>query len=1215
MLLPAAANAQAGYKSEEELIKSAENYFDDKNYEKAFPLFSQIVSNRPDNAHYNYCLGVCIMKAGADKAEAIRFLDIATKSPQNPADVWLYLGNAFHFSYRYDEAIAAYESYKSAAGKSSWNSAKGDLLIKMCRNGIQVKNDLSLNRHRILEKSEIEWADFYTLYRNLGDWGRFLKLPKEYEDKNTKERPESAYLFLSTKGNVMMYSNAGKSSDKGFDIFKVIKDQKGMWMFPEALAEIINTSGDEAFPVIINEGKTIFFSSKGERSTGGYDVFRSDFDAATGRWSDPVSMGPPVNSPADDYYYVPSADQSIAYFASNRESQGTKCYVYKASINKEDKNYVTINGLFNCAAGLELSDARVTVLDPSTSAIVAEFRTASQQGTYFLKLPAGSTYVYRVELVGFNTQEDVMDLTSNTAPELIQEILLVRNDQGKENMTITNRVPERSQTVAANKPGQLLQVGENNQLSPASSLSENDRMVAMRSPGNNSSTAGKSEPENGTISDSNPQKEVNSGNASNSNAPVAEHTSNETREQSHAASTKNEPANGGSKSSAPNSGSGKIENGNNVSADNKQQQVEPVAMNASPDSDRGKATKENQFPKGTGANSNQTPSQNASLTEASDVKGSAAIPNTTTQTTAAGNGAASPTGTQTKSQAAGNTDASATEQTKLAASGNENVTHDSSKSIGDNSNAKNEQKSPVANGINPAPVKSGADGTSGKGNDSPVALNATKISDAQQEPGNGTSQNDVAENGNAKSNSPTKPESVKANSSGSGSQSAAPSSTTGTKGAVSAKDAVSANNGSGKTEGIASAASPSASEKVQPNSTNTNTTSAPVAMKSASTEASNSELKGESTSLASENKGTQKTNSGSPALSTAAPSSATTTTQVAMNNESNTGVASEQAKTATKNQSSDKAIDKPVATNNQNSSAGQQQSSDAGASDPSLALNGTQEQKIASGSSRQSAATPKTDNKPEPSNATNEIKGDVGATKTPASAMNNNTGSSKSDVDSNGGKGNTYHLPAEQPVSANQGKSAGSNNDVNSNGASSHAGNVNVQPTQSSRNVESNSNGMPSVVKQTDNTVEPSSEALAAENGKKSRKGGLFGRRNKDNNDEPAVAEVPVAPVQAAPEVEEELYKNLVFRVQLGAYKDRNVEELRQKYTAMGLTDLVYVKNETGLLLVMTGSENSYTNAIALKEAMIAKGVSDAFVVVYSEGARLPVQMVVRVDE
>ena len=125
MLLPAAAFAQAGYKSEEELIKSAEKYFDDKNYEKAFPLFSQIVSNRPDNSHYNYCLGVCIMKAGTDKAEAIRFLDIATKSPQNPADAWLYLGNAYHFSYRYDEAISAYESYKTVAGKSSWNNAKG----------------------------------------------------------------------------------------------------------------------------------------------------------------------------------------------------------------------------------------------------------------------------------------------------------------------------------------------------------------------------------------------------------------------------------------------------------------------------------------------------------------------------------------------------------------------------------------------------------------------------------------------------------------------------------------------------------------------------------------------------------------------------------------------------------------------------------------------------------------------------------------------------------------------------------------------------------------------------------------------------------------------------------------------------------------------------------------------------------------------------------
>ncbi|MBK6641760.1 MAG: PD40 domain-containing protein [Bacteroidetes bacterium] len=359
-----------------------------------------------------------------------------------------------------------------------------------------------------------------------------MKLPKEYEDKNTKERPESAYLFLATKGNVMMYANTGKSSDRGFDVFKVIKDQKGLWTFPEALAEIINTSGGEAFPVIINEGKTIFFSSRGDRSTGGYDVFRSDLNEGTGTWSEPVSLGPPVNSPADDYYYLPSADNSIAYFASNRESSGTKCHVYKASIIREDRNFVAISGLFNCVAGLDLSDAKVTILDPGNRAIVAEFRTPSQQGDFHLKLPAGTKYIYQVELVGFNSQEQLVDLAAYSSPELIQEIMLVRTDQGKEVMNITNRVPVKSDVVAQNNEQKLLQVGaapggvesrmatrngstvnavakEDEEMVLASAKPVSDKATAVSNPNDNSNNqAAKSNPavaekENSRVTDSN----------------------------------------------------------------------------------------------------------------------------------------------------------------------------------------------------------------------------------------------------------------------------------------------------------------------------------------------------------------------------------------------------------------------------------------------------------------------------------------------------------------------------------------------------------------------------------------------------------------------------------------------------------------------------------------------------------------------------------------
>lgn len=1239
MLLPAATFAQAGYKSEEELIKSAEKFFDDKNYEKAFPLFSQIVSNRPDNSHYNYCLGVCIMKAGTDKAEAIRFLDLATKSPQNPADAWLYLGNAYHFSYRYDEAIAAYESYKSAAGKSSWNNAKGDLLIKMCRNGIQVKNDLSLNRHRILEKSEIEWADFYTLYRNLGDWGRFLKLPKEYEDKNTKEKPESAYLFLSTKGNVMMYSNAGKSSDKGFDIFKVIKDQKGMWMFPEALAEIINTSGDEAFPVIINEGKTIFFSSKGERSTGGYDVFRSDFDATTGRWSEPVSMGPPVNSPADDYYYVPSADNSIAYFASNRESQGTKCHVYKASINKEDKNFVTINGLFNCAAGLELSDARVTVLDPATSAIVAEFRTASQQGTYFLKLPAGSTYVYRVELVGFNTQEDVMDLSTNTAPELMQEILLVRNDQGKENMTITNRIPEKSQTVAANKPGQLLQVGSNDQLSPAATLSTSDRMVAMNSNTNKNSLEGKQNSENGGSGNVAVSNEANDTKSSNTNAPKGVNNSDETKSlnttSGNSSDSKNgattpsssgnsaETKNGASTPSSSVSKSDKIQYGNNAVNNQDRQEDQSVAINTTTTSKDEKAADENQTKNGVADDSMKSSSQNESGKESTSENNSGADQKgTANAASSSSNDVSTRSVDQGKNQSDVNPDASATKSPQVAAQGKGNVDNDSSKSMAASDSDKTESATPT-NAGNPAASGNGSSETiKGSEVNSPVAMNTSATSNTKAEAGADTQKTQSPDAKNT-GNGSTTAETTKSGTSNSGK-----STTTN----VNSPDEIAGKNNddpaltaakpaleNGQNEDAVTGTSKTTAEKVQQSSRQESTTSTPVAEKSTTT------TQKESSQAALAKNESQKPISGSsPSASTEAAKStlnSENSSTVAVSKAGNdSGAGAQQNKDAATNQNSESRPVSVVPSANQQSAETKKESAQSSDSTAPIALNNQNDQKSGSDNSSNALASSsqKTDNKSVNSNTSVDGSGNSASVGIPASAGKDESvggNTAKAVKEETGSKEKSTLLTTDQPVASTQGKSSGDGKaNTASDGSSEQSASNNKQQAQP---VEHNGGEtQANAVSAEKAATEPAAEGTVAENGKKSRKGGLFGRRNKENNNEPVIAEaVQAETTPATPEVEEELYKNLVFRVQLGAYKDRSVDELRQKYTAMGLTDLVYVKNESGLLLVMTGSENSYTSAIALKEAMIAKGVPDAFIVVYSEGARLPVQMVVRVDE
>lgn len=439
--LSATADAQVGLTTEADKIQQARKYFENKNFEQALPLYSQIVSNHPDNAFYNYYLGVCLLKVDGDKADAVRFLTLASQSTDVPINCWLYLGMAQHQAYRFDEAIVTLQMYRQSAGKQAWKESQGDQLLQMCRNAIDLKNDLSLLRHSILQEQEISMQDFAAKYKSNGVAGRFLKLPKEYETKQSKDKPESALVYLTPNSDYMVYSAPGTNGSTGFDIFLVRKDKTGLWTFPESISPVVNTTSDEAYPVLVNNGKTIYFSSKGIRSTGGYDIFKSDYDDATSSWTEPIPMGSPVNSPGNDFYYFPAPDKSTAYFSSDRESASGKCNVYTASVINENRNYVTINGTFTCPAGLDLSDAKVTIFHALDRSLLAQFRTSTQNGDYFLKLPVPSKLIYMVKLPGFGTLEAEVEI-SGTNPSMLTQEILVKREKGKETIQVITKQPE-----------------------------------------------------------------------------------------------------------------------------------------------------------------------------------------------------------------------------------------------------------------------------------------------------------------------------------------------------------------------------------------------------------------------------------------------------------------------------------------------------------------------------------------------------------------------------------------------------------------------------------------------------------------------------------------------------------------------------------------------------------------------------------------------------
>ncbi len=110
----------------------------------------------------------------------------------------------------------------------------------------------------------------------------------------------------------------------GTDIYKVDVSNSDKWGQPVNLGPSVNSAYDEDAPFMHPDDSTLFFSSKGHNTMGGYDIFMSQ-QSASGQWSNAQNMGYPINTPDDDIYFSVSPDGRRGYYTSvQKDSRGEK---------------------------------------------------------------------------------------------------------------------------------------------------------------------------------------------------------------------------------------------------------------------------------------------------------------------------------------------------------------------------------------------------------------------------------------------------------------------------------------------------------------------------------------------------------------------------------------------------------------------------------------------------------------------------------------------------------------------------------------------------------------------------------------------------------------------------------------------------------------------------------------------------------------------------
>ncbi len=142
-----------------------------------------------------------------------------------------------------------------------------------------------------------------------GKWGKPRPLPPPL---NSPYHESS--LSVSGNGDKIFIASERPGGLGGSDIYLVEKDSRGQWGNAINLGPVVNTEWDEDSPFIDYDGATLYFSSTGHNSMGGYDIFRSRKQG--GHWSSAENLGFPINTALDDSYFVSTKDGKRAYYSS-----------------------------------------------------------------------------------------------------------------------------------------------------------------------------------------------------------------------------------------------------------------------------------------------------------------------------------------------------------------------------------------------------------------------------------------------------------------------------------------------------------------------------------------------------------------------------------------------------------------------------------------------------------------------------------------------------------------------------------------------------------------------------------------------------------------------------------------------------------------------------------------------------------------------------------
>ncbi len=346
----------------EELFTEGEFFFLAEDYSEAIFYYLQLVEKYPDNANFNYKVGLTYLQIPGQEHFAIPYLEEAITSTtlkykkrsfsetRAPQHAYFYLGNAYRFNNELDKALSTYNEFATSEDfEENYNIAMVETEIKACERAKIIKDvPVKIRSTKLPEPINTSTDNYNPVLTPDGQTMVFVTQLAFYDAIHLTHKvngywtePEVLNPQVGSDGDLYPTSISAdgtelflvKQTENNNDIY-VSNLGKDFWSRAVPLNENINSRDHETHASISSDGKILYFTSARRGGYGKLDIYKSQ-RAGANNWNVPVNLGGIINTELNEETPFISYDGTRLYFSSEGHFNMGGYDIFYAELNSK----------------------------------------------------------------------------------------------------------------------------------------------------------------------------------------------------------------------------------------------------------------------------------------------------------------------------------------------------------------------------------------------------------------------------------------------------------------------------------------------------------------------------------------------------------------------------------------------------------------------------------------------------------------------------------------------------------------------------------------------------------------------------------------------------------------------------------------------------------------------------------------------------------------